>query len=38
MPCPSLGPKRFWTGPNCFEGAKIVLDGSKSGPNQYELH
>ena len=38
MPCPSLGPKRFWTGPNCFGLCQIVFDGSKSGPNQFGVH
>jgi hypothetical protein len=44
MPCPSMGPKLFWTVqivldcPNCFGRVQIVLVRSKSfrsGPNHF---
>ena len=30
LPCPSLCPKRFWTGLNCFGLVQFVLDGLKT--------
>lgn len=29
MPCPSIGPKLFWTGPICLGLVQIILERSK---------